>query len=216
MPDPLTPERLDAIRARVTMPRLGISFAREMDRDIIAIRDLLAEVERLRASEYKARAGHDSIRRRLRLLTDDESWWIGGAWGDYGEVVIPIRAIHMVLGDRFLGDIPTETPELDPGLAATYRDLRATVEDLTARLDAVRALHVPLPDGHPRAGQCAGCTDGDWDYCWDDLRDCRWSLALDRAEVWLPDDQPHYVRVRNGQLIPDTTPIPTTEAPTHE
>ena len=33
---------------------------------------------------------------------------------------------------------------------------------------------------------------------WDDLRDCSWSLALDRGDAWLPDDKPHYVRVRDG------------------
>ena len=100
---------------------------------------LVDEIERLRESEREARADRDSIRRRLRLLTDDESWWIGGAWGDYGEAVIPIRGIHMVLGD-----VSAEVPETTPGLAATYRDLRATVEDQGHRLDAVRALIAPV------------------------------------------------------------------------
>ncbi len=37
----------------------------------------------------------------------------------------------------------------------------------------------------------------------DDLSDCPWSLAIDRGGVWLPDDKPHHVRLRNGELIAD-------------
>ena len=43
----MTPERLAEIRARADMPRLGLSLAREMDKDVLAIRDLVAEVQRL-------------------------------------------------------------------------------------------------------------------------------------------------------------------------
>lgn len=42
-----------------------------------------------------------------------------------------------------------------------------------------------------------------------DLRDCPWSLALDRGEAWLPDDRPHYVRLRDGRLAVDLSPITT-------
>ena len=48
MPDAPTPLDLDAIRARLTMNRLGTVAARETDRDLVAIRALLDEVERLR------------------------------------------------------------------------------------------------------------------------------------------------------------------------
>ena len=41
---------------------------------------------------------------------------------------------------------------------------------------------------------------------YDDVRECPWSLALTRGEVWLPDDLPHRVRLRNGELITDMTP----------
>ena len=34
-----------------------------------------------------------------------------------------------------------------------------------------------------------------------DLRDCPWSLALDREAVWLGTDQPQFVRVRDGHLV---------------
>jgi hypothetical protein len=98
-----------------------------------AMARLVAENERLRRSEWTARAERDSIKRRLERLTADESWWIGGAWGDYGEAVIPLRAVWMALGDK-----DSEPPELEPGLAATYRDLRATVEHLVAENDRLQ------------------------------------------------------------------------------
>src|SRR5258705_13763243 len=102
------------------------------DRDHDAMAKLIAENGRLRRSEWAARGELDSVRRRLDLLTADESWWIGGAWGDYGEVVVPVRAIHMVLGQKMAGQEEAGEPELDPGLAATYRDLRAVVEHLVS------------------------------------------------------------------------------------
>ena len=50
MTDRLTDADLDAIdRDRLATPRLGRSMAREMDRDVLAIRKLLAEVRRLQA-----------------------------------------------------------------------------------------------------------------------------------------------------------------------
>ena len=45
----MTPERLAEIKDRLVTPRLGLSLHREADRDIIAVRELVAEVERLRA-----------------------------------------------------------------------------------------------------------------------------------------------------------------------
>ena len=41
---------------------------------------------------------------------------------------------------------------------------------------------------------------------YDDLRECPWSRALTRGEVWLPDDLPHRVRLHNGESIADMTP----------
>lgn len=105
------------------------------DRDLDAMARLIAENERLRRSEWAARGERDSMKRRLELLTADESWWIGGAWGDYGEVVIPVRAVSMVLGQKMVDQDEPGAPELDPGLAATYRDLRATVEHLVSEND---------------------------------------------------------------------------------
>jgi len=105
------------------------------ERDLDAMARLIAENERLRRSEWAARGERDSMRRRLELLTADESWWVGGVWGDYGEVVVPVRAVHMVLGQKMVDQDDADAPELDPGLAATYRDLRATVEHLVSEND---------------------------------------------------------------------------------
>ncbi len=40
-----------------------------------------------------------------------------------------------------------------------------------------------------------------------DLRDCPWSLALDRADVWLSSDEPSFVRVLDGRLV-SGDPVP--------
>ena len=55
MTDPLTDADLDAIEQRLNTPRLGRSIARETDLDLLAIRQLLAEVHRLRAMEQRVR-----------------------------------------------------------------------------------------------------------------------------------------------------------------
>lgn len=55
MTDPLTAAELDAIEQRLNTPRLGRSIARERDLDLLAIRQLLAEVRRLWAMEQRAR-----------------------------------------------------------------------------------------------------------------------------------------------------------------
>jgi len=103
------------------------------------VRGLVAEVERLRRSEWAARGERDSMKRRLELLSADESWWVGGVWGHYGEVVVPVRAIAMVLGEKMVDQKKPGEPEIDPGLAATYRDLRATVEHLASENERLQA-----------------------------------------------------------------------------
>lgn len=55
MTDPMTAAELDAIEQRLGKPRLGRSIARETDLDLLAIRRLLAEVRRLRATEQRVR-----------------------------------------------------------------------------------------------------------------------------------------------------------------
>lgn len=99
--------------------------------------DLLAEIERLTASERNARAELDSIRRRIERL-HNEDWWIGGAWGDYGEAVIPLRALSTLDGPLDPGSDPKW--ETDPGFAATYRDCRATIEAQESRIAHLLAV----------------------------------------------------------------------------
>lgn len=74
---------------------------------------------------------------------------------------------------------------------------------------------------HPREHIIRGIPDDGFAYIlhssecrarYDDLRECPWSLALDRGLVWLPPDQPRYVRLRNSRLIdggPVNVPIGT-------
>lgn len=67
MTDPMTAAELDAIEQRLGKPRLGRSIARETDLDLLAIRQLLAEVRRLRAMEQRAR---EYARRLARPFAD--------------------------------------------------------------------------------------------------------------------------------------------------
>lgn len=61
MTDPLTAAELDAIEQRLNTPRLGRSIARERDLDLLAIRQLLAEVRRLQAADERVRALHRPV-----------------------------------------------------------------------------------------------------------------------------------------------------------
>ena len=41
---------------------------------------------------------------------------------------------------------------------------------------------------------------------YDDPQDCPWSLALAHGWVWLYDELPHRVRLRDGYLVADMAP----------
>ena len=62
MTDPMTPERLAEIEARLTVSRLGRSYAMETDADLRGIRDLAAEVRRLQAAVERVRELHVPFR----------------------------------------------------------------------------------------------------------------------------------------------------------
>ena len=62
MPDPMTPERLAEIEARLTAVRLGRSYAMETDADLRGIRALAAEVRRLQAAVERVRELHVPFR----------------------------------------------------------------------------------------------------------------------------------------------------------
>lgn len=112
-------------------------------------RDLARLVTRAAAPHIAAqatkdvRAERDSILRRIGRLESDESWWVGGAWGDYGEAVIPLRALSTLTGP--LADAGPEW-ETKPGFAATWGDLRATVERQEAEFTDLRAGIAALRD----------------------------------------------------------------------
>lgn len=74
MTDPLTAAELDAIEQRLNTPRLGRSIARERDLDLLAIRQLLAEVRRLRAMEQRVR---EYARHLARPFADGVPDWEG-------------------------------------------------------------------------------------------------------------------------------------------
>lgn len=137
MPDDDLIDRATEYRLRSELTHgASLALIRELRDALVAAH---ADNERLRSSEWAARGERDSMKRRLELLAADESWWIGGAWGEYGEAVVPLRAIWMVLGEKGVDQSKVGEPELNPGLAATYRDLRATVEHLAADNERLRA-----------------------------------------------------------------------------
>lgn len=77
MPEPMSAERRAEIEKRLTDSRLGRNHWRETDLDILAIRDLLAEVGRLTAAADVDRALYDLLKEdydadeaTLRQLTE--------------------------------------------------------------------------------------------------------------------------------------------------
>ncbi|MGO2112567.1 MAG: hypothetical protein ACTH31_13240 [Pseudoclavibacter sp.] len=109
--------------------------------------ELEAEVERLRSltkaqaarsAEHLARAeaaetALEGIKRRDAEVGDDEGWWVGGAWGDYGEAVVPLRILSYVVG----GKLDEKVASIAPGFALTYAEQTARAEAAEARLDVV-------------------------------------------------------------------------------
>ena len=81
----MTLERLAEIRVRADMPRLGLSLAREMDKDVIAIRELVAEIERLQAGrDIEQRA----LSNALPLLAERDA---------LAQQIEKVRALHFTV-----------------------------------------------------------------------------------------------------------------------
>lgn len=106
-------------------------FAFDEDAALARIRELEAEV-----------AG---IKRRDDEVGEDEGWWVGGAWGDYGEVVVPLRILSYVID----GKLDERVSSIDPGFALTYAEQTARAEAAEAKIDAVRAGCVARTDEYP-------------------------------------------------------------------
>lgn len=101
-----------------------------------------------------------AIRDRDEEVCDDEGWHIGGAWGDYGEVVVPLRVLSYVIG----GELDQKVVSTDPGYAATYAEQTARADRAEAERDAalarierVREVHRAV-EVEPSATICGGCS----------------------------------------------------------
>lgn len=86
----------------------------------------------------------DGIKSRDAEVGEDESWWIGGAWGDYGEAVVPLRILSYVID----GNLDEKIASTDPGFAITYAEQVARADAAEAKLAKVREqLLEPVPLG---------------------------------------------------------------------
>lgn len=113
----------------------------QAERDAVRIAELEAEIE--------------GIKRRDAEVGEDEGWWIGGAWGDYGEAVVPLRILSYVID----GNLDEKVTSIDPGFALTYAEQTARADDAEAKINAVRELHQPARLIRGDAEFCHECTD---------------------------------------------------------
>lgn len=90
---------------------------------------VLALLDRIESLEAE-RAG---IRERDEEVGTDEGWWIGGAWGDYGEAVVPLRILSYVID----GALDQKVTSIEPGFALTYAEQVARADRAEARLARV-------------------------------------------------------------------------------
>ena len=72
-----------------------------------------------------------AIKARAEEVGQDEGWHIGGAWGDYGEVVVPLRILSYVVD----GALDEKIVSTDPGYAATYAEQVARADHAEAERD---------------------------------------------------------------------------------
>lgn len=71
---------------------------------------------------------------RAEEVRQDDGWCIGGAWGDYGEVVVPIRILSYVIE----GELDQKIASTDPGFALTYAEQERRAEEAEAKLAEAR------------------------------------------------------------------------------
>ena len=106
MTDPMTPERLAEIEARLTVSRLGRSYAMETDADLRGIRDLAAEVRRLQAAVERVRALHQDEGQSQGYFPGDRGYGerdhCCGTCGEYGEYGVewPCPTVDALDGDE--------------------------------------------------------------------------------------------------------------------
>lgn len=107
----------------------------------------LSDAELARADERIAEleAEIEGIKRRDAEVGEDEGWWVGGAWGDYGEAVVPLRILSYVID----GNLNEKVTSIDPGFALTYAEQTVRAEAAEAKLAAVRAFCVERTEDMP-------------------------------------------------------------------
>ena len=99
------------------------------------------------AGADRAEAELDAIKERHEEVSQDEGWWIGGAWGDYGEAVVPLRILSYVID----GELNQKIDSIDPGFALTYAEQVSRADRAESFLDRIlHAAHVSYgPAGVP-------------------------------------------------------------------
>lgn len=99
-----------------------------------------AEVRLYRQSMTLVQAELDAIKERREEVGQDEGWWVGGAWGDYGEAVVPLRILSYVID----GELNQKIDSIDPGFALTYAEQVSRADKAESFLDRILyAAHVP-------------------------------------------------------------------------
>ena len=71
---------------------------------------------------------------RAEEVRQDDGWCIGGAWGDYGEAVVPLRILSYVIE----GELDQKVASTDPGFALTYAEQVRRAEEAEAKLAEAR------------------------------------------------------------------------------
>lgn len=85
------------------------------------------------------RASIDALNRLAGIIDrddevgEDEGWHIGGAWGDYGEVVVPLRILSYVIEGEFVGE------DFDRMIEAVRAEEREKAAQIAEEFDPVEA-----------------------------------------------------------------------------
>ena len=144
MANQMTPAELRAAADRIAFPAYPVTPEGRTQWD----EDRYASV-----SAMKSLAG---ILERDEEVGDDEGWHIGGAWGDYGEVVVPLRILSYVIG----GQLDEQVVSTDPGYALTYAEQVRRAEQAEDRLADVLDLADDVTE------HCRGHVDTHSESCW--------------------------------------------------
>ena len=119
------------------------------------------EHEERTAPEAREELKLSGILARAEEVRQDDGWCIGGAWGDYGEVVVPIRILSYVIE----GELDQKIASTDPGFALTYAEQERRAEEAEAKLAEAREVTDAEVNAilHHRWDMMAGtCACGEW------------------------------------------------------